>query len=527
MYGRMAPEEQHNRARLEARIVRRRENHSHGSDPVARRHRRTGWALVCSGLLASSALGLAAAPAARASNIVYLKGANASNTVGNDIWVSSPDGSVQRQITTDGATNFYTGPSETDSGTIVAGGEFAGNAHWFYLFNLDGSSGGGPWTSLDMGSCDTGPIGAQVEPAGGLIAYWWIHESECPFGSIAATVGFANANNLTAGGVFPEFGGFYAPRWIPGATGAGMVQFGGGAIEVETSSGLQTWLTAAAPPYLTSFDVSRSGNRVLLAYTAEQYAKVGQAGIELLDNGGLPPASNPQKVCASEVWADSEPSSSPRWSPDGSQFTWSDSHGVWVSPAPVSDGTPEANCVIQPTLIAAGGSNPDWGAANIPSSPAPQPQPGSGSAGTGGSGTTGGSSSPGGGGNVATSVQIASLLTGEITPAGKTAKIAALLKSDVFSISFRALEAGTAVIGWYEVPSGAHLANRAKPKPVLVASGRQSFSAAGTATIKIKLTAAGRRLLKHARQLRLTAKGTFTPVGKAPIGTTKSFVLKR
>ncbi|HEY4894631.1 MAG TPA: hypothetical protein VII01_00945, partial [Solirubrobacteraceae bacterium] len=44
--------------------------------------------------------------------------------------------------------------------------------------------------------------------------------------------------------------------------------------------------------------------------------------------------------------------------------------------------------------------------------------------------------------------QIATLLRRELTPSGKAAKIAALLKSGVFSISFRALEAGTAVIGW-------------------------------------------------------------------------------
>ena len=60
-----------------------------------------------------------------------------------------------------------------------------------------------------------------------------------------------------------------------------------------------------------------------------------------------------------------------------------------------------------------------------------------------------------------------------------------------------------------------------------MASGQRSFSAAGTAKIKIQLTAAGKRLLKHAKQLKLTAKGTFTPTGKTAITTTKVFVLKR
>jgi hypothetical protein len=123
--------------------------------------------------------------------------------------------------------------------------------------------------------------------------------------------------------------------------------------------------------------------------------------------------------------------------------------------------------------------------------------------------------------------QIATLLGRELTPSGKAAKIAVLLKSGVFSISFRALQAGTAVINWYQVPPGAKLAKKATPKPVLVASGQRRFSAAGTAKIKIKLTAAGKRLLKHAKKLKLTAKGTFTPTGKTPITATKVFVLKR
>jgi hypothetical protein len=123
--------------------------------------------------------------------------------------------------------------------------------------------------------------------------------------------------------------------------------------------------------------------------------------------------------------------------------------------------------------------------------------------------------------------QIETLLKQQLTPSGPLAQIATLLKSGVFSAPFRAPQAGTAVISWYQVPPGAKLAKKTKPKPVLVASGQRSFSGAGTAKIKIKLTAAGRRLLKHAKQLKLTAKGTFTPTGKRPITTTKVFVLKR
>jgi hypothetical protein len=121
--------------------------------------------------------------------------------------------------------------------------------------------------------------------------------------------------------------------------------------------------------------------------------------------------------------------------------------------------------------------------------------------------------------------QLAALLKRELTPSGKVGKIAALLKSGGLTILFQALEAGTVVINWYQVPPGAKLARKAKP--VLVASGRATFSAAGEQKIKLKLTSAGERLLKRARSLKLTAKGSFTPTGEAPVTATKAFVLKR
>jgi hypothetical protein len=126
-----------------------------------------------------------------------------------------------------------------------------------------------------------------------------------------------------------------------------------------------------------------------------------------------------------------------------------------------------------------------------------------------------------------TSAQIAASLAGQLTPSGKAAMIAALLKSGAFATVFKALEAGSAVIDWYEVPPGAKLAKKAKPKAVLVGSGHLTFAAAGTGTIKIRLTAVGKSLLKHAKRLKLTALGTFTPIGGSPSSATRTFVLKR
>jgi hypothetical protein len=52
---------------------------------------------------------------------------------------------------------------------------------------------------------------------------------------------------------------------------------------------------------------------------------------------------------------------SPSWSPDGERLAWSESSGIWVSP--IAGGT--GDCAAAPKRLIAGGSQPDWGPANV------------------------------------------------------------------------------------------------------------------------------------------------------------------
>lgn len=122
--------------------------------------------------------------------------------------------------------------------------------------------------------------------------------------------------------------------------------------------------------------------------------------------------------------------------------------------------------------------------------------------------------------------QIRTLLKGAIVPSGKSAHIASLKKHLGFALSFHAPEAGVVTINWYELPRGASLTIKTKPRPLLVARGQLSFAAAGTRLVAMHLTMAGAHLLKHAHHLALTASGSFTPRGGASIDTTRAFVLK-
>jgi hypothetical protein len=123
------------------------------------------------------------------------------------------------------------------------------------------------------------------------------------------------------------------------------------------------------------------------------------------------------------------------------------------------------------------------------------------------------------------SAQIAALLNQELVPIGKAIRIGALLKTGGLSLPFKALEAGVASVQWYMVPKGATIAGNIKPKPVLVASGKLVFAGAGMGQVKIRLTSAGKKVLKRSRQVRLVVRGEF--VGGAVATTTKGLDLRR
>ena len=122
-------------------------------------------------------------------------------------------------------------------------------------------------------------------------------------------------------------------------------------------------------------------------------------------------------------------------------------------------------------------------------------------------------------GTTVTAAQIRALLRTELTPHGKAAKIPRLLKKRGYRLHFRALTAGTAKVRWYRLRKGR--------KPILIATGTHAFAAAGSATFKVRLTAAGRRQLRHAKRLRLTARGTFTPAAGGPVRASRRFTLRR
>jgi alpha-tubulin suppressor-like RCC1 family protein len=110
---------------------------------------------------------------------------------------------------------------------------------------------------------------------------------------------------------------------------------------------------------------------------------------------------------------------------------------------------------------------------------------------------------------------------------GRQVKLKTLRKRRSYAYGFTALTPGTLRIDWYYLPPGARLAHAAlSAKPVLFASGSASFATAGSKQVTLRLTLAGRKLLRHRKRIALTALGSFTPRGKRAITATRSFSLR-
>jgi hypothetical protein len=125
------------------------------------------------------------------------------------------------------------------------------------------------------------------------------------------------------------------------------------------------------------------------------------------------------------------------------------------------------------------------------------------------------------------SATIRAALRTVLVTSGPSATIAKLLNAGGYSFSFSAPSPGTLVMDWYYVPKGATIARSHKPKAVLVAQVKEHLAKAAKTHVKLKLTGAGRRLLRHVKRETLTARMSFAPTGHAATTITKRITLKR
>jgi PKD repeat protein len=172
-----------------------------------------------------------------------------------------------------------------------------------------------------------------------------------------------------------------------------------------------------------------------------------------------------------------------------------------------------------------GGSGPSTGGSGSGSGSSGSGSAGSSSSGSGGSDSGSGSGSPT---PTPTTVQIQKILNGSLIPSGAHVSITTILSGGSFKTPFTPPEPGKLTVNWYAKHRSGRSGHRSnsKTKLILVASCAETFSSDKKSTVKIKLTSAGRNVLRSAKQVALTADDTFTPKGKKAIKTSKQFTLK-
>lgn len=106
-----------------------------------------------------------------------------------------------------------------------------------------------------------------------------------------------------------------------------------------------------------------------------------------------------------------------------------------------------------------------------------------------------------------------------IVPHGKAALLGELLHRNGYGFSFTAPVAARLTIAWY--------VGTTKAKVVLAAKTTAVLHARTKTNVKLRLAAAGRKVIQRARRLKVTARATFTPRGKASVSADWTFLTKR
>jgi hypothetical protein len=135
-------------------------------------------------------------------------------------------------------------------------------------------------------------------------------------------------------------------------------------------------------------------------------------------------------------------------------------------------------------------------------------------------------SPPGPAGGVSAS-QVASLIGRQLTLTARKARIASLLKSGAFDLPFRPPSPGTATVRWYRLASVRTGNGKTVLTRTLVALGTRVFATTKPAALRLRLIAAGRRLLTTASSVVIAATCVFTPGSGAAIRSSAAFRLRR
>jgi hypothetical protein len=445
---------------------------------------------------ATAALGtlaVAAAPAAQADSISYIKD--------GDVHLTTPDGSRDHQVTTGGG---YSYASQADDGRILAlkGKRLQLMDQWGQV-QADFS----PIADGTAGTVTVnGPYDPVISPDGSRVAYGmyvqYTHGDPscglpggCWEGHLYAATGYSPATGPADwhdASFTPNYG-WTDPAWIDnartllsGPSSAYLEHTGIDVLGDDKHEAIAWFSDFDGVQNLFDAELNRQGTGV--AAVADT---TGDA-LRVYHQNGAPSEANPPQTCLSApkrngAWT------SPSWSPDGNRLAMADDSGLYVAELPgIQSGCPDAS-TVKVTAIAPGGSAPDWGPADLPDpSTRPARPAGPGAPGAPVTPSTGG---PAGG--------------------GSTVKGGAGAKKKATAFSARAGKvAARSITVKVAVPAAGKLSARATRNGRTVATAAARSVKAGTVTLTLK----AKRSLP--RKAKLTVRVTLKPTGGAARTTT-------
>ena len=427
---------------------------------------------------------LTMAPAAGAASIAYVDG--------GEVWLSSLDGAQKVRLATPvangaGATDEWLAVAAADGGRIVAARNEPGKVSslsWFKAWEPSGASTvEGPLNAPSGWAVYVYPLGFDVTADGRHMVYGYSNSSLC------CPISFGRGTYVR-----PVTNSSLPPIDIPGEEdptlfGNRMIAHSGGTVHVQDTSAapygtdFAPWIDASASGLeLRRTDVAANGQ--LAALELEEWTGGSQTTgkIAVVATQGVDQAPTFAVDCflpASGVATDVS------LSPDATRIAWTDDDGLKVAGTPTTAADP---CVLSspPVVISATASQGAIGGADVGAFlPAPaQPAPGGGA-------PPGAAPPPAGGSRPVV-----------VPPRRVTAK--ALARPKGVPVVVKVAGAGRVRISG-TVPARA-LARRGRP--VVVATGSATARRAGTVTVRVRLTAAGRKQRRRLKGTRMTLRVT-------------------